>query len=189
MADEKITANEWDKGKQCPICIDIAEKKIPLEGEVMTHPNTNDPLHCPICDYAETRLFHDIGGVESKRTSNRGDTQVWNHLLSVKCMSCGWKHVIDNMVCLGDPWDEVFGFKRKLEQTKGQEHAITWSNEEAVGLRSHTEKYNKTAKLKGKGYRAKREIKTERTDGASKVEWVPTKEEKKLPRFRDKKET
>ena len=63
-----------------------------------------------------------------------------------------------------------------------------WTNEQAVGLRGAHDKYDKEAKLKGKGYRAHREITTERTDGASKMEWIPTKEEKKLPKFRDKKE-
>jgi hypothetical protein len=42
--------------------------------------------------------------------------------------------------------------------------------------------------LLGKGYRAKRKIETQRSDGASKVEWIPSKEERKLPKFRDKKE-
>ena len=83
MADEKITANEWDKRKQCPICQDIAERNIDLAGEVMTHPVTHEPLHCPVCDYPETRLFHDAV-VESKRSAERGDTQPWNHLLTVK---------------------------------------------------------------------------------------------------------
>jgi len=186
--DEKITANEWDKRKACPICRDIAEKKVNLDGEVMLHPKSGEPLPCPVCDYPETKMYHDIGGIESKRTSERGDTQIWNHLISVKCESCGWKHVMDNMVCLGDPWDEVFGFRRHLEQSDEQKHAITWTNEQAVGLRGAHDKYNKEAKLKGKGYRAHREITTEKTDGASKMEWIPTKEEKKLPKFRDKKE-
>ena len=44
--DEKITANEWDKRKACPICRDIAEKKVNLDGEVMLHPKTGEPLHC-----------------------------------------------------------------------------------------------------------------------------------------------
>ena len=126
--------------------------------------------------------------MESKRTSERGDTQIWNHLISVKCESCGWKHVVDNMVCLGDPWDEVFGFRRHLEQSEEQKHAITWTNEQAVGLRGAKEKYDKEAELLGKGHRAQRKIETERTDGASKVEWIPSKEERKLPKFRDKKE-
>ena len=35
MADERITANEWNKRKACPICIDIADKAIPMDGEIM----------------------------------------------------------------------------------------------------------------------------------------------------------
>ena len=73
--DERITANEWDKRKACPICRDIAEKKVNLDGEVMLHPKTGEPLPCPVCDYPETKMYHDIGGIESKRTSERGDTQ------------------------------------------------------------------------------------------------------------------
>ena len=185
--DEKITANEWDKKKQCPICRDIADKAIPMDGEIMTHPKTDEPLKCPNCNHAETRLFHQIGGHESKRTSERGDTQIWNHLLVVKCMSCTFKHVVANNVCLGDPWDEVFGFRRHLDQTDQQKHALTWSNEEAVGLRGSNAKYDKKDKLFGRGHRAKRRIKTKKSkDGESgKVEWKPTKEEKKLPKFRD----
>jgi len=57
-----------------------------------------------------------------------------------------------------------------------------------VGLRGAKEKYDKDAELLGKGYRAKRKIETQRSDGASKVEWIPSKEERKLPKFRDKKE-
>ena len=33
LADEKITANEWDSRRKCPICSDIADKKINLDGE------------------------------------------------------------------------------------------------------------------------------------------------------------
>ena len=43
--DEKITANEWNKRKQCPICKDIAEKNIPLDGELMTGLK-GEPLPC-----------------------------------------------------------------------------------------------------------------------------------------------
>ena len=46
--DEKITANEWNKKKACPICRDIADKAIPLDGEVMTDAKTEEPLHCPM---------------------------------------------------------------------------------------------------------------------------------------------
>ena len=37
----------------------------------------------------------------------------------------------------------------------------------------------------GRGYRAKRKIETKRAEGKGKVEWIPTKEERKLPKFRD----
>ena len=60
MADEKITANEWDTRRKCPICADIADKKINLDGEVVTHPQTNEPLPCPMCDYPETKMFHEV---------------------------------------------------------------------------------------------------------------------------------
>ena len=186
MADERITADEWDKRRACPICIDIADKAIPMDGEVMKDETTGDPLPCPQCGHKETRLFHAIGASESKRTSARGDTQVWSHLLTVKCMSCPFSHVVANNICLGEPWEEVFGFKRKLDQTEGQGHAIKWSNEQAVGLRGAKAKYDKGDKLFGRGHRAKRKIETTRAEGKGKVEWVPTKEEKKLPKFRDK---
>ena len=114
---------------------------------------------------------------------------MWNHLISVKCMSCDFKHVVNNHVCLGEPWDEVFGFSRKLDQTEQQEHAITWSNEEAIGLRGTGAKYKKDAKLFGRGHRAKRRIETQKSsDGSSTVEWKPTKEERKLPKFHRKDE-
>ena len=184
MADEKITANEWDTKRQCPICADIADKKINLDGEIVKHPQTDEPLPCPMCDYPETKMFHE-GVIESKRTSSRGDSQPWNHLFKVKCESCGWSHVVQNHVCLGEPWEEVFGFKRKLEQHDGVEHAIKWSNEQAVGLRGGLEKYDKDAELFGRGHRAHRKITKEKTDGQGKIEWVPTKEERKLPKFRD----
>ena len=188
MADERIKANEWDKRKACPICIGIADKAIPMDGEIMKDDATGDPLPCPQCGHKETRLFHSIGASESNRTTTRGDTQPWTHLLTVKCMSCKFSHVVANTICLGEPWDEVFGFKRKLEQTEGQEHAITWSNEQAVGLRGAREKYDKNAELLGRGHRAKRKIETKRAEGQGKVEWIPTKEERKLPKFRKKEE-
>jgi len=178
--DERITANEWNKRKQCPICKDIAEKNIPLDGEIMTGLK-GEPLPCPMCEYTDTRLFHDVV-VESKRSSDRGDTQPWNHILKIKCMSCEWTHVVANNVCLGDPHDEVFGFRRPMEQEDQQKHALTWSNEEAVGLRGVGAKYDKKDELFGRGHRAVRKIKHEQ--GSGKVEWKPTKEERKLPRFK-----
>jgi hypothetical protein len=87
--------------------------------------------------------------------------------------------------CLGEPWDEVFGFRRKLDQHAAQEHAIKWSNEEAVGLRGSNAKYSRDDKLLGRGFRAKRKIETKKSkDGTSKVEWKPTNEETKLPKFK-----
>ena len=100
-------------------------------------------------------------------------------------MSCSFKHVVANNVCLGEPWDEVFGFRRKLDQSEHQEHAIKWSNGQAVGLRGGLEKSDKDAELLGRGHRAQRKITKEKTDGQGKIEWVPTKEERKLPKFRD----
>ncbi len=199
--DERITANEWDSNKRCPLCIMIAEKNIPMEGELLVYeggepsikPNgtrysLGDPLLCPICTHEETRLFHEIGGVETSRTSDRGDTQPWTHIIKVQCMSCDWKHVVSNEVCVGDPWDEVMGFGRHLDQSQQQKHAITWSNEQAVGLRGAKQKYKKGDKLYKKGHRHKREITTEKSDGGSTIEWKPTAEERKLPKFRDSKD-
>lgn len=200
--DERITANEWNIKRKCPICTMIAEKNVPMEGELLTFEggeeneclgcnhrySLGDPLHCPICDHHETRLFHEIGGVETERTSDRGDTQPWTHIIKVQCMSCDWKHVVANEVCVGNPWDEVMGFNRHLDQTQQQKHAITWTNEQAVGLRGARQKYNKEDRLYKRGYRHKREIHTEKSDGPSKVEWVPTAEERKLPKFKPKDE-
>jgi len=195
--DERITANEWQIKRKCPLCTMIAEKNVPLEGELLKFEggeenvclgcshrySLDDPLHCPICDHHETRMFHEIGGVETERTSDRGDTQPWTHIIKVQCMSCDWKHVVANEVCVGNPWDEVMGFNRHLDQTQQQKHAITWTNEQAVGLRGARQKYNKDDRLDKRGDRRKREIHTEKSDGPSKVEWKPTAEEQKLPRF------
>ena len=183
--DERITANEWNKRRECPICRDIADHKVNLEGELVVDDKTGEPVPCPKCTHADTRIFHTVGGVESKKSSSRGDTQIWNHLITVKCMSCEFKHVVANNVCLGEPWDEVFGFRRTLDQHDQQKHAIRWSNEEAVGLRGSHAKYDKNAELLGRGYRAKRKIESKKAhDGQNKVEWKPSKEERKLPRFR-----
>lgn len=183
--DERITANEWNKRRECPICRDIADHKVDLEGEIVTDDKTGEPIACPQCGHRDTRIFHTVGGVEGKKSSTRGDTQIWNHLISVKCMSCSFKHVVANNVCLGEPWDEVFGFRRKLDQSEHQEHAIKWSNEEAVGLRGSKAKYSRDTELLGRGHRAKRKIETQKSrDGTSKVEWKPSKEERKLPKFK-----
>jgi len=186
--DERITANEWDKKKECPICKGIAEKTLPVDGEIMTHPVTGEILHCPICDYPETRLYHKVV-IESKKSSLRGDTQPWTHQMILKCDSCDWSHCFKNEVCLGDPHDEVFGFSRPMEQTKEQKHAIAWSGEEAVGLRGVGAKYDKDTKLLERGHREKRKIHTERSEGQGKIEWKPSKEEQKLPRFKKKKQS
>jgi hypothetical protein len=180
----------------------IAEKNVPLEGEILLYEggaenecigcnhrySVGDPLHCPICDHHETRMFHEIGGVETERTSDRGDTQPWTHIIKVQCMSCDWKHVVANEVCVGDPWDDVMGFNRHLDQNQEQKHAITWTNEQAVGLRGARQKYNKKDRLYKKSHRHKREVHTEKSDGPSKVEWKPTAEERSLPRFAPKEE-
>jgi len=200
--DERITGNEWNAKKKCPLCTMIAEKNVPLEGEVLhfeggvenecagcSHRySVGDPLHCPICDHHETRMFHEIGGVETERTSDRGDTQPWTHIIKVQCMSCKWKHVVANEVCVGDPWDDVMGFNRHLDQNQEQKHAITWTNEQAVGLRGARQKYDKKDNLYKKSHRHKRDIHTEKSDGPSKVEWKPTAEERSLPRFAPKEE-
>lgn len=200
--DERITGNEWNAKKKCPLCTMIAEKNVPLEGEVLLFEggaenecigckhrySVGDPLHCPICDHHETRMFHEIGGVETERTSDRGDTQPWTHIIKVQCMSCKWKHVVANEVCVGDPWDDVMGFNRHLDQNQEQKHAITWTNEQAVGLRGARQKYNKKDNLYKKSHRHKREVHTEKSDGPSKVEWKPTAEEQSLPRFAPKEE-
>ena len=200
--DERITGNEWNAKKKCPLCTMIAEKNVPLEGEILLFEggaqnecigcnhrySVGDPLHCPICDHHETRMFHEIGGVETERTSDRGDTQPWTHIIKVKCMSCDWKHVVANEVCVGDPWDDVMGFNRHLDQNQDQKHAITWTNEQAVGLRGARQKYNKKDNLYKKSHRHKRDIHTEKSDGPSKVEWKPTAEEQSLPRFAPKEE-
>ena len=39
--------------------------------------------------------------------------------------------------------------------------------------------------LHGKEHRVKREIATEKTEGQRQIEWIPTEEEKKLPKFKD----
>lgn len=74
--DERITAKEWNKRRECPICRDIADNKVNLEGEIVTDDKTGEPVPCPHCGHRDTRIFHNIGGVESKKSSTRGDTQV-----------------------------------------------------------------------------------------------------------------
>ena len=79
--DERITANEWNKRRECPICRDIADHKVNLEGEIVTDDKTGEAVPCPQCGHRDTRIFHSVGGVEGKKSSSRGDTQIWNHLI------------------------------------------------------------------------------------------------------------
>ena len=71
-------------------------------------------------------------------------------------MSCEWKHVSATNPCLGNPWDEIMGFERPLDQTKETKRKVRFSNEQAVGLRAHDEKYTKETKLRDKRYKSKR---------------------------------
>jgi hypothetical protein len=41
--DERITANEWNKRRECPICCDIADHKVDLEGEMVVDDKTGEP--------------------------------------------------------------------------------------------------------------------------------------------------
>ena len=107
--DERIKNVEWDVSKRCPICTDIVDGKIDLEGEQLyDDPDKEKPMFCPTCGHTDIRIFHEIGAVEIGRTSTRGDTQPWNHQLVVKCQSCEWKYVSAAQPCLGNPWDERF---------------------------------------------------------------------------------
>jgi hypothetical protein len=190
--DERITANEWDKNKECAICRDIAEGKIDLEGEqLFDDPAKKKPMFCPKCGFQDIRIFHEVGGVESQASSTRGDTQPWTHLIIVRCMSCQFNFggPRANYPCLGNPWDEVMGFKRPEKQSTDTQHAIQWSNEQAVGLRGAREKYDKSAKLKSKTYRSRRKVEwdEEPTEGERTLTFELTDEEKTLPKFRKNK--
>ena len=82
--------------------------------------------------------------------------------------------------CLGNPWDETIGLTRPLDQTEGQKHAIRWSNEQAVGLRDHDEKYDRNAKLKSKTYKSKRNLRigeAEGKDDPKSLHYVPSENE------------
>ena len=93
---------------------------------------------------------------------------------------------------LGNPWDEVTGFDRPMDQTTETKRKIRFSNEQAVGLRAHDEKYEKGTTLQDKRYKATRKVRSTEEDGkasqSDSVEftYVPTKEEKRLPRFKNK---
>ncbi len=191
-SDEKITNAEWDAKKRCPICADIADGKINLEGEqIFDDPAKTQPMFCPKCGHTDIRIFHELGGVESQASSTRGDTQPWTHLIVVRCMSCQFNFggPRANYPCLGNPWDEVMGFKRPEKQTKQTQHAIQWSNEQAVGLRGAKEKYDPDAKLQSKTYRSRRKVvwDEEPTEGERTLNWELTDEEKSLPKFRKSK--
>ena len=46
--DERIKANEWIVKKRCPICADIADKKIDPEGDQLFDDNAKtQPMFCP----------------------------------------------------------------------------------------------------------------------------------------------
>ena len=49
--DERITANEWNKRRACPICADIADKKVNLEGDIVMDDKPGEPLPCPCLLY------------------------------------------------------------------------------------------------------------------------------------------
>lgn len=191
--DERIKANEWIVKRRCPICEDIAAKKVNLEGDQMfDDPDKKHPMFCPHCGHLDIRAFQEVGSIEIARTSKRGDTQPWTHQMVVRCMSCTWKHVSATNPCLGNPWDEVMGFDRPLDQTKETKRKIRHSNEVAVGLRAYDDKYTKDTKLLDKRYKSTRKVRS--TEGANEVSqgeestftYVPTKDEKRLPRFRKK---
>jgi hypothetical protein len=198
--DERITANEWEVKKRCPICADIADGKIDPEGEqLFDDPAKKQPMFCPnildketgqMCGHLDIRIFQEVGAVEIARTSTRGDTQPWNHITVVRCMSCDWRHVAATNPCLGNPWDEVMGFERPMDQTTETKRKIRFSNEQAVGLRAHDEKYTKETALQDKRYKATRKVRSTEEGGkassSDSVEftYVPTKEEKRLPRFK-----
>ena len=51
-------------------------KKVNLEGDIVMDDKTGEPVPCPVCGHKDMRIFHSIGGVESQKSSSRGDTQV-----------------------------------------------------------------------------------------------------------------
>ena len=190
--DERIKANEWDVKKRCPICADIAENGVDLEGVQLFDDNEKEkPMFCPSCGHLDIRTFQEVAGIESNRTSTRGDTQPWSHQLIVQCMSCPWKHVAKTNPCLGNPWEEIMGFDRPLDQSDELKRKIRFSNEQAVGLRGAHEKYTAETELLDKGFKSKRSVRlTEEADSVTSeatITWEPTDEEKKLPKFRKRK--
>tara|TARA_B100000035_G_C20734794_1_gene437078 strand:- start:206 stop:511 length:306 start_codon:yes stop_codon:yes gene_type:complete len=90
--------------------------------------------------------------------------------------------------CLGNPWDETIGLTRPLDQSDQQKHAIRWSNEQAVGLRDHDEKYDKDAKLKSKTYKSGRVLRIDEADRATdekKLHYKPSENEKRARKRAD----
>ena len=128
-------------------------------------PNILDKETGQMCGHLDIRVFQEVGAVEIGRTSTRGDTQPWNHITVVRCMSCDWKHVAATNPCLGNPWDEVMGFDRPMDQTTETKRKIRFSNEQAVGLRAHDEKYEKGTTLQDKRYKATRKVRSTEEDG------------------------
>ena len=192
--DERIKGKEWDLSKRCPVCEDIKDGKITDEGEQVMIPGTDKPFFCPKCGHLEIRFFWRVGAVESNRTSVTGQTQLWTHQGTIECMSCDWKKTAGSVPCLGRPWDEIMGdgLDRPEHRSKEQHHAIGWSNEHAVGLRKGQEKYDPKAKLRAKTYKAKRKIRSNKTEEGiaksdpSTITWKPNEDERKMPRFRKK---
>ena len=182
--DEKISQEEWDVKRRCPICEDIKNKEINLEGDQLL---TDDghPMFCPDCGHPDIRTFHEVNAIELSRTSERGDAQPWTHQIIVRCSSCAWSHVAMTNPCLGNPWDETIGLTRPLDQSDKQKHAIRWSNEQAVGLRDHDEKYDANAKLKTKTYKHSRKIRIDEAEDASgprSLHYEPDENEKRMRR-------
>tara|TARA_B100000214_G_scaffold79953_3_gene54107 strand:+ start:5815 stop:6402 length:588 start_codon:yes stop_codon:yes gene_type:complete len=185
--DERINQTEWNVKKVCPICEDIKNKVIDLEGEQMMGDDGN-PLFCPECGHMDIRMHHTVNAVELGRTSDRGDAQPWTHQVIVRCESCSWSHVAMTNPCLGNPWDETIGLTRPLDQSDQQKHAIRWSNEQAVGLRDHDEKYDKKSKLKSKTYKSKRVLRIDEADRATdekKLHYKPSENEKRARKRAD----
>ena len=178
--DERINQTEWNVKKKCPICEDIKNKVLNLEGEQMMAEDGN-PLFCPDCGHTDIRMHHMVSAVELGRTSDRGDAQPWTHQVVVKCESCTWSHVaMTNPVSV--ILDETIGLTRPLDQTAGQKHAIRWSNEQAVGLRDHDEKYSRDAELKSKTYKSTRNMRIDEAEGRDDLKslhYVPSENEKR----------
>jgi hypothetical protein len=185
--DEKIQQEEWDTKKRCPVCEDIKNKVINLEGEKMMTDDEH-PMFCPDCGHPDIRTFHEVNAVELGRTSDRGDAQPWTHQIIVRCESCPWSHVAMTNPCLGNPWDETIGLTRPLDQTDGQKHAIRWSNEQAVGLRDHDAEYDPNDTLKTKTYKHSRKIRIDEADDASgprSLHYKPDANEKRMRKRRE----